>query len=242
MSTQQTIHSSLVVLGSIRYGETSLIVKAYTRELGIQSYLVRGVLKPKKSGLRSAYFQPLSYLEAVITHKLGAQRLETIKEAKPIRSFGKIHADVVKSNTALFFAEMLTGSVSGEQQDYELFDFIISSLNYLEEAEKYGNYLIITILELTRFLGIYPSDSNSILPFFDLSEGCFQRETTATALSERASTALRSILGTNFDEGMSATIDKQSRSELLEGLVRYYSFQITGFRRPKSLEVIKRLF
>lgn len=242
MSTQQTIHSSLVVLGSIRYGETSLIVKAYTRELGIQSYLVRGVLKPKKSGLRSAYFQTLSCLEAVITHKAGAQRLETIKEAKPIRSFAKIHSDLVKSNTALFFAEMLAGSVSGEQQDYELFDFVISSLDYLEEASRYSNYLIVIVLELTRFLGIYPNYSNGLSPFFDLNEGSFQKEPTATTLSERSSSALSSILGTNFDKAMEAAIDKQTRSELLEGLVRYYSFQIPGFRRPKSLEVIKRLF
>ena len=53
---------------------------------------------------------------------------------------------------------------------------------------------------------------------------------------------LNEILGMNFDETMRTTIDKKTRGELLEGLVRYYDFQLDGFRRPKSLEVIRGLF
>ena len=42
------LNTKAIVLSSIKYGETSLIVKCYTQEEGVKSYLIRGVLKPKK--------------------------------------------------------------------------------------------------------------------------------------------------------------------------------------------------
>ena len=236
------IQSSLVVLSSVRYGETSLIVKAYTRELGIQSYLVRGVLKPKKSGLRSAYFQPLSFLDAVVTYKPNSDRLETIKEARPLQAFSQIHSDVVKSSTVLFLAELFSASLIEQQQDYDLFDFIIGCLEVLESEKSFPNYLIVVLLVLSKHLGIYPDSSLSNGTLFDPATGQFQSETSRYSLSAVASMALNEILGMNFDETMRTTIDKKTRGELLEGLVRYYDFQLAGFRRPKSLEVIRGLF
>ncbi|MGA0063602.1 MAG: DNA repair protein RecO, partial [Flavobacteriaceae bacterium] len=64
----QVIHTELIVLSRLRYGDTSLIVRAYTRELGLQSYMIKGVLKPKKTGLKPSYFQSLTRLNAVVTY------------------------------------------------------------------------------------------------------------------------------------------------------------------------------
>ena len=236
------LQSPLVVLSSIRYGETSLIVKAYTRELGIQTYLVRGVLKPKKSGLRSAYFQPLSCLDAVVTHKPNLDRLETIKEAKPSHAFSQIRSDVIKSSTALFLAELFSAALIEQQQDYDLFDYIIGCLELLEEEKSFPNYLIVTLLGLSKHLGIYPDSSLSRGTLFDPTTGQFQRETSKYSLSAAVSIKLNEILGMNFDKAMTTTIDKKTRGELLEGLVGYYDFQLAGFRKPKSLEVIRGLF
>ena len=52
------LNTKAIVLSSIKYGETSLIVKCYTQEEGVKSYLIRGVLKPKKKGIKAAHFQP----------------------------------------------------------------------------------------------------------------------------------------------------------------------------------------
>ena len=58
-----------IVLSSIKYGDTSLIVKAFTASSGIKTYLLRGVLASKRGKLKSAYFQPLMQLEIIANHR-----------------------------------------------------------------------------------------------------------------------------------------------------------------------------
>ncbi|MGA0942798.1 MAG: DNA repair protein RecO, partial [Flavobacteriaceae bacterium] len=96
----QVIHTELIVLSRLRYGDTSLIVRAYTRELGLQSYMIKGVLKPKKTGLKPSYFQSLTRLNAVVTYSAKTQKLEAIREAKPLATSNGFSADVLKSNVA----------------------------------------------------------------------------------------------------------------------------------------------
>ena len=51
------ITTRALVLSSIKFQDTSLIVRCYTQE-GVRSYLLKGVLKHKKNGLKPAYFEP----------------------------------------------------------------------------------------------------------------------------------------------------------------------------------------
>ncbi|MEP5133031.1 DNA repair protein RecO, partial [Nonlabens ulvanivorans] len=47
-----------IVLSTVKYGEADLIARLYTRELGTQSYMLKGVRKSRKGKLRIAFFQP----------------------------------------------------------------------------------------------------------------------------------------------------------------------------------------
>ena len=62
------VNTKAIVLSSLKYGETSLIVKCYTQEEGVKSYLIRGVLKQKKTGIKVAHFQPLTQLTIIANH------------------------------------------------------------------------------------------------------------------------------------------------------------------------------
>ena len=42
------VSTKAIVLSSLKYSDTSLIVKCYTQEEGLKSYLIKGVLKAKK--------------------------------------------------------------------------------------------------------------------------------------------------------------------------------------------------
>ena len=57
-----------IVLSALKYGDTSLIVKCFTEQDGVKSYLIRGVLKSKKGKLKPAYFQPLTQLLLTANH------------------------------------------------------------------------------------------------------------------------------------------------------------------------------
>ena len=69
-----------IVLGSIKYKDTSLIVKIFTRELGLKSYLINGV-RVQGKGSKSALYQPLTLLDLVVYDKENAS-LQRISDAK----------------------------------------------------------------------------------------------------------------------------------------------------------------
>ena len=98
-----------IVLHSIRYGETSVIARVSTRELGIQSCLTPGV---RKSRARVKYnlFQPLTPVDLVIYSKErgGLSRVREISCPEPLKS---IHCHVPLGNDGQVFQG--TGSQSG---------------------------------------------------------------------------------------------------------------------------------
>lgn len=241
MSTQ-TVHTDLIVLNRLRYGETSLIVRAFTRELGLQSYLVKGVLGAKKKGLRASYFQSLTLLNAVVTTSNTAQ-LYTIKEAKPLLIGQGYLADVVKSNVALFMAEVIASVLSEGHPEPELFDFALDQVTLLESEKPRPDFLIRFLIGITRFLGCYPDQEYKNGQVFDLNEGTFTDPFSASqALSVHASARLAVYLGIDFDKETPHNDVKAMRKELLEGLLDYLSAQIAGFKYPKSLEIIQSIF
>ena len=63
------ISSKAIVISTIKYSDTSLIVRLYTEEVGLVSFLLKGVLKSKKGKLRTAYFQPLNQLSIIFSHQ-----------------------------------------------------------------------------------------------------------------------------------------------------------------------------
>ena len=56
------IKTKAIVLSFLKYGDTSLIVRCFTLEDGLKSYLLKGVLSAKKGKIKAAYFQPLTQL------------------------------------------------------------------------------------------------------------------------------------------------------------------------------------
>ena len=239
----QVVHTELIVLSRLRYGDTSLIVRAYTRELGLQSYMVKGVLKPTKTGLKPSYFQSLTRLNAVVTYSAKAQKLEAIREGKPAAKTNGFSADVLKSNVALFMAEVLSMLLSEEQEDQQLYHFLTDQIDQLDTEAVGPDYLILFLLRLAHFMGCFPDKAFEPSQVFDLSQGLFTEPQQAlTPLTPEASELLRRYLGTNFDNVQRINASKATRQEVLEGLLRYFSFQIAGFKFPKSLEIIQSIF
>ena len=205
--------------------------------------MVKGVLKPTKTGLKPSYFQSLTRLNAVVTYSAKAQKLEAIREAKPAAKSNGFSADVLKSNVALFMAEVLSMLLSEEQEDQQLYNFLTDQIDQLDTEAVGPDYLILFLLRLAHFMGCFPDKGFEPSQVFDLSQGLFTEPQHAlTPLSTEASELLYRYLGTNFDKDQRINASKANRQEVLEGLLRYFSFQIAGFKFPKSLEIIQSIF
>ena len=90
-----------IVINSLRYADTSLIVNCYTESFGIKTYILKGILSKKKGSLRKAYFQQLTQLEIVAYHN-NKGNLNSIKEAKISNFYQNLQTDVIKQSLVIF--------------------------------------------------------------------------------------------------------------------------------------------
>ncbi|UWX54783.1 DNA repair protein RecO [Maribacter litopenaei] len=236
------VTTKAIVLTSIKYGDTSLIVRVFTESDGLKSYLLRGILTSKKGKVKKALFQPLTQLELVANHR-NKGSLENIKEAKLHYHYQNLHTNIVKNAMALFLAEMLANSIHEEEANIELFHFLEASLQWLDIRTEISNFHLYFLTLLTKYLGFYPDINNIAYPYFDLQEGEFVSTTSLNPiLSGENLLYFKSFLGINFDAISTIKMRKNNRQELLQSLVLYYELHLQGFRKPKSLAVLNEVF
>ena len=212
------VKTKAIVISSLKFQEKSLIVKCFTLSNGLKSYFVRDAFSSRKASQKIAYFQPLSILEIEAVHK-NKGTLENFKEIKTAIPFQSIHTDIVKSTMVMFLSEMLHYSIQEEEKNESLFLF----------------------LETTKYLGFYPDTSEIDLPFFEMNDGIFTLFHGVSALTEHETNLFKKLIDLKFDnsEKVFHVIERQI---LLKILIDYYSFHLDGFKKPKSLDVLKEIF
>ena len=231
-----------IVLSSLKYGDSSLIVKCYTQKLGLKSYLLRSILKSKKGALRAAYFQPLTQLDLVTTHS-NKGTLGSVKEARVIFAYDSLYSDFTKQAIVFFIAEMLVISVQEEESNEDLFVYIETSLKWLDLHQNVSNFHFIFLINLTRYLGFYPDETGLDSVYFNLNEGLFTNDAFfGSSLQGEDLILFKSILGIKFEMVDKLSLNVKSRQRLLEIIIEYYNLHLVSFRKPKSIEVLKSLF
>ena len=166
------VKTHAIVLSRLKYGEADLIVKCYTLSDGIKSYILRGVLKSRKGKFRVAYFQPLTILQLDVDHK-PLRDLNYIREVKPVVHPVDNTQDVVRGGIVMFLSEVLTHVLKEEESNPLLFEFLETSIHWLNETDYPNNFHLKFLIELTKYLGFYP-DIPDRLPseaVFDLQRG-----------------------------------------------------------------------
>jgi len=230
-----------IVLTSVKYGEADLIVKCLT-QLGIRSYMLRGILRSRSRTVKTAYFQPLSLLELTASHN-NKGNLNSIREVRSAYMYQDLGTNVFKQSIALFLAEILAGSLREEEENQELFAYLETSLIWLDSHRETANFHLLFLLRLTRYLGFYPDDRNPGLAYFDLKEGSFtSSRPVGNYLDGEKLVLFKSLIGIKFDDMPSLKWNSDKRQQVLEALLDYYQWHVPGFKKPKSLKVLKEVF
>lgn len=228
-------------MSSLKYGDADLIVKCLTEE-GIRSYMLKRIFGSRSKKIKLAYFQPLSLLELTANHNQKG-RLNSLREVRPFYLYGSVSTDIRKQSIALFLAEVLSSSIREEESEPSLFQFVHTALVWLDTHDRVANFHLLFLLRLTRFLGFYPDAKHSGEEYFDLVEGCFVRTRPPNPFLEDGKLELfRSLIGINFDEVVRLGLNSEKRQVLLEILLAYYEFHLPGFKKPRSLNVLKDVF
>ena len=236
------VTTKAIVLSTLKYSDSSLIVKSYTQEEGLKSYLIRGILKAKKGGLKIAYFQPLNQLN-IVASKRNKVSLNTIKEAQISYPYTRIYKNIIKQSVVLFLSEVLSYSIKEEEKNNALFEYIETGLVWLDLHDKVANFHLLFLLNLTRFLGFYPDLTEKEKIGFDLLEGNFTDVTSQkNVIYENNFYQFKKLLGINFDSIENVSFNKQERQVVLKIIIQYFELHLDGFKKPKSLQILETVF
>lgn len=236
------VTTKAIVFSAIKYSDTSLIVKCFTKEEGVKSYLLRGILKAKKGKLKSAYFQPLTQLELTANHT-NRDTLNSIREARVSYPYTTIHNSIVKQSIVLFLSEILNSIIQEEEQNDRLFHYLETAFIWLDTHHSIANFHLLFLLNLTRYLGFYPDVSEQEKPGFNLVEGSFTFSIhDKLVITGEKLKLFKKLLGIHFDAIHTVSFQGKERQVILRTIIRYFELHLEGFRKPKSLDVLETVF
>lgn len=236
------VKTNAIVLSSLKYSDHDLIVKCYTKQRGIASYLIKGAFKTLKGRSKTAYFQPLSVI--IIEEDFKPNRsLQGIKEVKLEYPFSTLHTNILKTSIVMFLSEVLSSVLKEEEQNEPLYHYIENSLKWLDLADRFSNFHLLFMLNLTKFLGFYPDNQNRTFEFFNLSKGLFEsKKVELYSVSGKNLMLLKQLLDTDFDGLHSIPLNSEQRQSFLNMLLLYFELHLGDFKKPKSLQILNQVF
>ncbi len=236
------VKTNAIVLSKLKYRDNDLIVKCYTKQRGIVSYLIRGVLKSQKGNARAVYFQPLSLV--LIDENFRANHsLQSIQEVRLDYLYKTLHTDVLKSAIVMFLSEVLSSVLKEEEQNEPMYFYIEDSLHWLDQETEFSNFHLLFLVQLTKYLGFYPDDQNKTNAYFNLSNGLFEfKKDPFYSVSGENLAILKQMLGINFDRLNTVKLNSKQRQSFLNMLLLYFELHLGDFKKPKSLQIFNQVF
>lgn len=236
------ITTHVIVLSKLKYGDNDLIIKCYSKEFGIISFLQRNILNSKRGKVKKGYFESLSQLQLQILYK-PKRSLQVIKEVKASHLYSSLHTHVLKSSIVIFLSELLTGVLREEEINMPLYQYLETTLLWLDNHEDYANFHLLFLLRLTKYLGFYPDELNSNFNYFNLVEGKFvSTPSDIHSISGENLGILKQLLGTGFDAINILKLNSRQRQSFLQMILHYYQIHLGNFKPPKSLDVLNQVF
>lgn len=240
-----------LVLHTTPYSETSVVAKFFTRELGVRSYILKGVRKGS-GRTKQNLLQPLSYLDTVV-YANPKTSLNYVKEIAPhINEKLKIKNEewggrgpnsddeAVRNAVVFFMTELLYKTLRDEEPDEELFDYVVDALQKLREpvSSQHSQLPVLFMLRLTRYLGIEPLDNYSQRePRFNLTNGRFQFA-GETMLDADTSQLLHYYLQAIHNDTPCPLATLKQRITLINSLLDYFQLHLAEFRNFTSHEIL----
>jgi len=245
--SDRLLHTKGIVLRTVKYGETSVIVTIFTSLLGVQTYLVNGVRTSTKKGSGKAnLFQPTAILEMVVYHN-EMKQLQRIKEFRWGSLYQHILSDVKKNAIALFMVELLTKCLKQPESNAELFHFVEDAFLHLDEAPDAiaANFPLFFALHLPVFFGFRVNDNYSEnRHFLDLQEGDFVKEQPRHPhfLEEKQAFITSQLLKVQQPEELKdIKLNHDFRRNLLFTYEVYYKLHVQDFGSMKTLPVLREI-
>ena len=239
------IKTDAVVISTLKYADSSLIARCYCKELGLKSFLLKGILSSKRSNLKKSLFQPLSIINLITQIKNQSREgLHFIKEARVGFPLIEIPSDIKKNAVAMFMSEIITRVISEEgAPNLLLYQFIEKKVIQLEEKRFSPHFHLKFMIDLSKYLGFYPNQSQIKENFFNLRSGCFCKSSSSKhIIGGDLVVTFKQLLGTNCEKLNKLTIHNSLRTKVLTLLIDYFNIHLQGFGKIKSVDILHEVF
>lgn len=208
-----------IILSNVKYGDNKLILNTYARESGRMTI---SVAIPKAPNRPSAlpYCQPLFQNEIEYTAHGNIRRAHNIT---PAFTYKTIPYDTAKMTVAMFLAEILTKTLTYSEKNEDLYNFLATSLQLLDDPNYKGlNFHIKFLIQLTKYMG------------FDI--GAKHKTTPQDSL------IFNKILESDFISCENLQLTGNTRSNILQKTLDYYRFHFETLDNIRSLEVLQKIY
>ncbi len=234
------IKTQAILLKKIKYGDSSLILKMYSREKGMQSFMMKAMRKNKKLH----YLQSLSAVNLLAFYKEKSNFLH-IKEIENAFPSTTYYDNMYKINLAIFINEIILKSIAEEEANPNLFDFLWAEIKALnDEKASIADFHLRFMFNFSAFLGFFPEEQKEARHcYFDLREGVFSHkmpEHNEFLKEEESNLWNQCIRRTKTADSLNMQAAYKQR--ILEILLQYYSIHLHWETGLKSHEVIKEIF
>ena len=248
-----------IVLRTIKYGDTSLIVDLFTERRGRQSFMA-SVSRPKRAARSVSLWQPLSMVSFSADIRPNTGKLPKPVDAHAYYNYADMPFSPVKSTLALFLAEFLCAALREEKENAPLYRYLESSFQWLDIVDNpvsMANFHLVFLIHLSRFIGIYPNletplhighggphSTTASLPYFDLVSACYcgTQPSHPHFLKHDEAKHLPLLFRMNYPTMHIFRFSRHTRQRILHVLNEYYRLHVPNFPELKSLEVLHELY
>ncbi|MCB0793104.1 MAG: recombination protein O N-terminal domain-containing protein [Flavobacteriales bacterium] len=227
-----------LVLRTFKHKDHSLVLRAYTEDLGVRSLAVRS-----RDRRHRGLLGPLNRLQLVLDERPDRE-LASVKEISLEEPFRRVGNEPLRMSVLLFMQEVLYRALREESADVRLFHFIQLALEHMDSDEDLSHFPLQFLVHLSKHLGFFPEARyEGTGDRFDLREGCFIGgfPEHSQVLDVETSRELTRLLRGRLGEVMTPPIVPRMRAHLLEQLNVYFALHLSGLGQFRSVEVLKQV-
>ena len=233
--------SQIIVLHTIKHGDTGIVVQCYSNTAGRTALYFRGSSKKMQN---AALLHKLNILD-VVTYTNGIQSMPTIREIAVPHNLSSLRSDIYKSSIAIFISELLGKTVRESEANPHLYSFISSSIQILEHIEEgVANFHMWFLSNLCRFLGFSPGNEYMPEAWFDISEGLYTADAPPREhrMSQQNALILRDMLECDVRYLSEVGLNRHQRVDFLDALLAYYAYHLDTIHSVQSIRILQEVF
>lgn len=235
-----------IVLRVTKYGDTSIIMTAYTELFGLQQYIIKGArVTSKKGANKGVFYQPAAILQMEV-YNTPMKTMQIVKEVSWAYVYQTVYSDILRNAVALYIVEVLQQTMQPEPHP-EMFYLIEDTFKQLDKGGVglVSNLPIYFLIHLSQTMGFglqgkYGPDT----PILDIREGEFVAKPPTHPYYLEAQTAqvASTFLQVQFYNDLETiSLSGAQRKKILELFQLSLSWHYKKFSEIKSLPILQSI-